>query len=399
MSNLDETAHFFLLLPNIFGFKGGIQVYSIFLLKTLQQLYPDAEYDLFLKYDRLDHIHDRFGLLPQTRFHCLGDHPRIVQTVLMAGRTLQRGVQAQPSLIIASHVNYSPVCQWLKQISGVPYWVIAHGLEVWDLQRTHLRKALQQADQVVAVSHFTRDRILHEQDLRAEQVVVLPNTLDPQQFQIGPKPDYLLKRYGLQPQQPVIFTVSRLGKLDTYKGYDQILRALPIIRQQIPDVHYILAGKGDDTPRIQQLIDQLGLEDAVTLTGFIPDQELCDHYNLCDVFALPSKGEGFGIVYLEALACGKPVLAGNCDGAVDPLEHGTMGYLVNPDDELEIAQTLIDILCDRNCLNSHAQKMKLRNRAISKFGLAQFQKQLALMLEQQNPIQPKTPTSPERSAL
>ncbi|MGP1386889.1 MAG: glycosyltransferase family 4 protein [Thainema sp.] len=386
MTNLNQKPHFFLLFPNIFGFKGGIQVYSIFLLQSLQQLYPDAKYDVFLKYDRLHHIHDQFHLLPQTRFHCLGDYPRWVQTMLMVGQTLKQGIQQQPWLIITTHVNYSPVCQWLKQMAGIPYWVVAHGLEVWDLQRPHLQKALQRADQVVAVSQFTRDRLLQEQALGTQQVAVLPNTLDPTQFQIGPKPDYLLKRYGLNPQQPVILTVSRLGKLDSYKGYDQVLRALPAIRQYIPDVHYVLAGKGDDTPRIQQLICQLGLEDAVTLAGFIPDEELCDHYNLCDVFALPSKGEGFGIVYLEALACGKPVLAGNCDGAVDPLEHGKQGYLINPDSSLEIAQTLIDILHRQQHLNDNQQRMKIRNRAIAQFGIEQFRKHLEFMLNQDWPM-------------
>lgn len=135
-----------------------------------------------------------------------------------------------------------------------------------------------------------------------------------------------------------------MGRMAKYKGYDQMLHALVKVRLCVPDVHFILAGKGDDIPRIKALVAKLNLQDCVTIAGFVPDEELCAHYNLCDVFALPSKGEGFGIVYLEALACGKPVLAGNQDGSIDPLAEGKLGCLVDPDNVEEIAYNLIKIL-------------------------------------------------------
>ncbi len=101
---------------------------------------------------------------------------------------------------------------------------------------------------------------------------------------------------------------------------------------QLPNVHYFIVGKGDAIPQIESLIQQLNLKSCVTLTRFVPDEELCSYYNLCDVFALESRIEGFGIVYLEALACGKSLLAGNVDSSVDPLEQGKLGCLVNPED-------------------------------------------------------------------
>ena len=135
-----------------------------------------------------------------------------------------------------------------------------------------------------------------------------------------------------------------MSKVEQHKGYDRLIRTLPTIIQTIPNIHYLIVGQGDDRPRIEQLIQSLSLEKYVTLTGFIPDQELVDYYNLCDIFAMPSKDEGFGIVYLEALACGKPTLGGNQDGAIDALCHGERGVLGDHDNLDEMAQAIIIVL-------------------------------------------------------
>jgi glycosyltransferase involved in cell wall biosynthesis len=232
----------------------------------------------------------------------------------------------------------------LKRLAGVPYWVIAYGTEAWNIDRPALQRALHHADRILSISGYTRDRLLKEQNLDPAKISLLPCTFDASRFQIAPKPQHLLNCYRLTAEQPIILTVGRLDSTQQYKGYDKILRALPEMRRQIPNVHYILVGQGSDRPRIEQLIAQLNLQNCVTLAGFVPDNEIGDYYNLCDVFAMPSKGEGFGIVYLEALACGKPTLGGNQDGAIDALCHGELGALVDPDDVDAIAQTLIQIL-------------------------------------------------------
>ncbi len=132
---------------------------------------------------------------------------------------------------------------------------------------------------------------------------------------------------------------------------------------------------------MEQLIQQLNLPHHVILAGFIPDSELCDHYNLCDVFAMPSKGEGFGIVYLEALACGKPTLGGNQDGAIDALCHGKLGALVNPDDVGAIAQTIIQILQGTYANPIMYQPEALRQQVIDIFGRKRFQQTLAEIMQ------------------
>ncbi len=381
MSNPNtKPGHFYLIFPNIFGFKGGIQVYSLFLLQALQQLYPHARYDVFLKYDKMPDLNLKF--LKQTRFHCFGNFPHFLQSLGLALQVIILGIWQRPSLILTTHINYSLPCYVLQRLSHIPYWIIAHGDEVWNLKHRLRQIALSHANQVISVSRYTRDRLIQEQSLPPTQLSILPNTFKAKQFQIKPKRLDLLNRYGLTPTQPIILTVSRLGRTAApYKGYDKIIKALVQVRCQIPDVHYLLVGKGDARSEIESLVEKLNLIDCVTLTGFVAEEQLCDYYNLCDVFALPSSIEGFGIVYLEALGCGKPVLAGNRDGACDPLQDGMLGCLVDPEDPDEIAQNLIQII-QGSYPNSRVYKPEiLRQKTVDKFEWSQFVKNLAQLIE------------------
>lgn len=377
-THMKNKYHFHLIFPNIFGFKGGIQVYSIFLLRALQDLYPEANYDVFLKYDKRNLKKDpNLEFLNSTKFHYFGHFPRLLQTLLFAIKIIIFGILQRPTIVISTHVNYATACYVLKLITGIPYWVVAHGLDVWEIDSKITKLALKKADRIISVSNYTRQRLLAETDIEPQKIVVLPNTFDAKQFQIKPKPTELLKRYNLRNNQPVILTVTRLGRMAKYKGYDQIIHALVKVRSQIPDVRFILGGKGDDLPRIKALVNSLDLEDSITIAGFIPDEELCAHYNLCDVFAMPSKGEGFGIVYLEALACGKPVLAGNQDGSVDPLAQGKLGCLVDPDNVEEITDNLIQILQGNFSNPAIYQPEYLQQKTIEAYEYSQFRARLA----------------------
>jgi glycosyltransferase involved in cell wall biosynthesis len=224
--------------------------------------------------------------------------------------------------------------------------------------------------------------MLNELGLDAERVEILPNTFDDKNFQPAPKPRYLLQRHGLKAEQQVILTVCRLAGAERYKGYDQILSALPAILRVFPEARYLLVGKGADRARIQASITAQGLSESVILAGYVPDYELPDYYNLCDVFAMPSKREGFGIVFLEALASGKPVLAGNQDGSVDALLGGELGVLINPNDTHEIESALIAIIRGSHPLGILRSPRALRARVTEAFGFPRFVKAVAWHLQQ-----------------
>lgn len=365
-------------VPNIFEFKGGIQVYSAFLLDALNHLKLVASYDVFLKHDT-----QTIGDFPEdsnTRFHFAGSYPPSLRTAVFASQILTAGILQRPELVISTHLNFAPAAYRLKQLTGIPYWIVAHGVDAWNIQSPSIQRALHHADLVLPVSGYTRDRLIEEQHLDKNKLPILPNTFDLDRWHIAPKPQHLLKRYHLTERQSIILTVARLDVSERYKGYDQILQALPTIRHQIPDIHYLLVGKGSDRPRIEKMIADLQLQNCVTFAGFIPDEEICDHYNLCDVFAMPSKGEGFGIVYLEALACGKPTLGGDRDGAIDALCHGELGALVDPNDIKAIAQTLIQISQGTYPNPLMYQPELLRAKVIEIYGFDKFQQTLGNLL-------------------
>ncbi len=368
--SLPAHPEFQVWIPDYDSAMGGIQVFSRYFLRALAECLPGAQLTVFSKNDRsFSRPSPGAG---RGACYCTGKWPPGIRTPAFSLLVLAKALQRRPDLILSTHVNFSPLASWLKYLAGIPYVAVAHGLDAWGARGHRLRKPLRHADRVLAVSEFTRSRLLREARLPPALVGLLPNTVDEDHYVPGPKPAYLLKRFGLRPDQPVILTVARLAGAGRGKGYDRILRALPGVRQAVPNVHYIIGGRGADRPRVEALIRELHLSETVILAGYVPDHELCDFYNLCDVFAMPSKGEGFGIVFLEALACGKPVLAGNQDGSVDALLNGELGVLVDPDDEPAIADALSAMLKRQHPLAILRQPQRLRERVLEAYGYRQF---------------------------
>ncbi|MEI6429032.1 MAG: glycosyltransferase family 4 protein [Pseudanabaena sp. ELA607] len=369
--------------PNIFNVKGGIQVFSDFLVKGLQQVLPQAKYAVFSKHDVASAVD--LPYLEGTNFYGVGEFHGNLKTVMFIKLLLNKAWQEKPQLIITTHVHFAVMGLILQRLWGIPYWIIAHGVEVWDLKSPLMISALKNADQILAVSEYTRQRLIKEQNIAANKIKILYNTFNSDNFYIVPKKTHLLNKYNIKPDAKILLTVARLFASEQYKGYDSMLHTLPQLRQEIPNVHYILVGKGSDLERLQNLVKQLDLADCVTLTGFIPDAELADYYNLCDLFVMPSKREGFGIVYLEAMACGKPALGGNQDGALDALGYGELGILVNPDDHDMIIEQMIHFFNKTYPLPIIYQPETLRKAVIKKFGFEQYCQQIRNHLMTQFP--------------
>jgi glycosyltransferase involved in cell wall biosynthesis len=237
------------------------------------------------------------------------------------------------------------LCQHL----GIRYTVLTYGKEVWTPLSPAKQQALQQADRIWTISRYSRDRLCAANQVDPQKVKLLPCAVDGQAFQPRGKSPELLERYGLADRK-VLLTVARLWSGDPYKGVDVTIRALPKIAAVYPTVKYLVVGRGDDQPRLAQLATDLGVSDRVIFAGFVPTADLPEHYNLADAYVMPSQ-EGFGIVYLEAMACGKPVLAGDADGSADPLQDGRLGWRVPHRDPEQVAIASQAILQghDRRC--------------------------------------------------
>ena len=131
-------------------------------------------------------------------------------------------------------------------------------------------------------------------------------------------------------------TVSRLAASERYKGHDRVITALPSLVAERPNITYLIVGEGDDRTRLERLATQVGVSENVCFVGPVLHSELPDYYRLADVFVMPSTGEGFGIVFLEAMASGVPVIAGNSDGSRDPLCDGSFGTLIDSGNTYEL---------------------------------------------------------------
>jgi glycosyltransferase involved in cell wall biosynthesis len=364
-------------IPDLFSFTGGIQAFSRYLINAVQNGPLASPVRGIIKSDMPSDIPDD----PATKnFSGCGHWPARLRSPRFAMECLRHVWRERPNLIVSTHLNFGPIARIAQSSFGTPYVLVAHGVDAWEIKSSSRIEALRKANLVLSVSRYTRDRLIQEAGLDAHRVKILPNTYDPDMFAITPKPPRLLQKYGLQPETPVILTVGRLADDERYKGYDQIIKALPEIRRAVPDARYLLIGKGSDRPRIERLIAEVGVQDAVILAGFVRDEELAEHYNLCDIFAMPSMGEGFGIVYLEALACGKPVLAGNKDGSRDAVADGELGLLVDPENNPEIAAEIIRVLRREHSHPILFNPETLRQRVIELFGFETFTNTVADLL-------------------
>lgn len=283
-------------------------------------------------------------------------------------------------VLVLGHLNLAMIGVVVKMLAPQKKLIIiCHGIEVFEPVGGLKKKVLQKADVLLAVSQYTKQQLIHQQGIASEKITVFPNTIDPF-FQLPvtfTKPGYLQERYQLNGNEKVIFTLTRLNSHEGYKGYDTIVQLLPQLLQKNPSVKYILAGKADpgELQRMNALIHSLGLDNHVIMPGFVADEEVTDHYLLADVFVMPSKGEGFGIVYTEAMACGLPVIAGNKDGSTEALQFGKLGLLVDPDSEDEISAAVMD------AINKEKNPSKVQSDMMRYFSFERFKERLKNIVE------------------
>jgi len=193
------------------------------------------------------------------------------------------------------------------------------------------------------------------------RVRVLPNTIN-ERFGPGPKPDYLLDRHGLRGRK-VLLTVSRLAATERQKGHDKVIQALPVLTKRYPELRYVIVGEGGDRRRLECLARRLGVADNVLFLGQVDSKELAEYYRVADVFLMPSTQEGFGIVFLEAAASGLTPIGGNCDGSVDALADGAIGFTINPESSDQLVRAINEALAGRGPDLAGVRRFRFENFA------------------------------------
>jgi len=296
------------------------------------------------------------------------------------GLAALRAARRKPLLVIALHPHLAPVVAAMRFGSGkFRSIVFAHGLEVWRPLGWLRGPALRSADLVTAPSRDTAQHLISGQGIRAEKVRRLAWGLDPE-FEAR-------LRAPLPPSRPaafpassrIILTVGRWDPAERYKGADTLISALPRVLQTVPDAALVLVGEGEDRPRLEQLARESRVIDHTHFLYGLTQEELFACYAHCDVFALPSRGEGFGLVFLEAMAHVKPVIGGAHGGTPDVIDDGVTGILVPHGDVALLSSALESLLSDPVRASEMGARGRERVRTI--FTFERFQLRLRQVLE------------------
>jgi glycosyltransferase involved in cell wall biosynthesis len=266
------------------------------------------------------------------------------------GSAVATAVSWSPDLIICAHVGLAPAARLIQRITRIPYWLTLYGIEVWgDLPPAKV-KALRGAERYLTITRFTLDAMAARQKLKEPRASILPPTL--------PKPGAQSEAKNplrKDSSRPIVLTVGRIAASERYKGHDAILDVWPDILRRVPDAQYLIVGDGDDRARLESRAREMGVTDSVQFAGSVSPEELDACYDRCSIFAMPARtevdartprGEGFGIVFLEAMAHGKPVVGPRTGAPAEFIRSGEHGLLVDPANSSEIAGALIELLED-----------------------------------------------------
>ena len=335
--------------------KGGIQIWMHELARRL----PEAEVRVLAPAAPGDRAFDaasgaEVGRLASAR------RSRAAWLAELTARTLSSCVTWRPDLIVCGHVTTAPAALAAHWITRTPYVVFTYGYEIRRkrLHRT-LSFLLRNARRVIACSEFTRHAAL-ALEVPAERTRILYPGVDANRF--SPTGDHQPLTTNHRP--PTLLSISRLA--DMYKGHDTTIRALPLVQAKVPGARYVVAGGGPLREYLGRVAQSVGVERYVEFLGEVPDETLVDLYRSADVLAVLSResasvggAEGFGIVCLEAAACGVPVVAGRSGGLPDAVQDGVTGLLVDPLDIGAAAEAIVALLGDPD----RARRMGAAGRA------------------------------------
>lgn len=316
------------LVTDAFGGYGGISQYNRDLILALAATPEVARVDVL---PRL--APGKLEELPAS----VRQHRPIHRRVGYALRAITLALRTRPTIIFNGHIYHGPLSHTIARLTGAKLLSQLHGTEIWGDLPASTRRPLEASGIVLTVSRDTRARLLAKANIEPERVLVLNNTIG---CDFRPLDRHAARAKFHLTDEFAILTVARLDAREGYKGHDRIIPWIATMARDFR-IRYLIAGVGDDRARLEHLAESHGIADRVTFLGKVPREDLPSLYRAADLFALPSTGEGFGIAFLEAMACGTPAIGLSVGGAPDALGEGMLGACVA---EEELHQALSDAL-------------------------------------------------------
>ena len=247
-------------------------------------------------------------------------------------------------LVICTHLHLQPLAWLCARLCGAPSVLFLHGIEAWSAPRHVMRRlAAKGADWYVAATTLTIVRARSWLRISDARSIVAPFGVDLARYMPGPASADILEKYRLR-DAVVLLSLGRLAVGERYKGFDEVLAVLARLRAAEPRLAYVIAGDGDDRPRLEAKARDLGIADHVRFTGHVAETEKLELYRAAGAFVLAGWGEGFGLVLLEALACGVPVVASILDGSFEAVKKGALGLAVDPHDPDALCAGILEAL-------------------------------------------------------
>ncbi len=266
----------------------------------------------------------------------------------------------KPDILVCGHISLCPLVFYLSKKFSIPYITICYGIECWGNLWPQDKFALKHSSLIISISFWTKKILVKQNYFLENNILVLHPHLPTSYETVIPK------KHSIDKEELVLLSVSRLDAKERYKGQDHVLFSISKLKNKKLKLKYLIQGEGSDRKRLEELSKNLGLLEEVTFIPSLSSRDsLIPIYKSADVFILPSRfgrwnrkwhGEGFGIVFLEAAACGIPSIAYDCGGVTDIIKNGENGILVKQDDLDALSAAIEELYFNRSKLVSLSEE-------------------------------------------
>ncbi len=349
-----------------FNAYGGIAQSSQDFLRAIVRCYPGSKVEAFTRSSDTNCAHAEEGIF---------QHAPSKERLKFAIEIFRSAILNQYDLIYCGHLFLAPLIQPIARLKGIPFYIHLHGLELTASTTAPRRMALRAADRLISVSRDTARMAADCSGVSQGNIVLLPNRV--RDFFCLPKSRAEARSLFDLDSQPVLLTVGRIDSKQRHKGHERIIAAMPSLLEKFPDILYLIAGAGDDLERLRKIAEAHEVVDRVKFLGRVSDEILPLLYGAADLYAMPSTGDGFGIAFVEAMACGTPALGLAIGGTVDALCPGELGHACASESfEMELE------VCLSQALRLDASgRSRLSVSVRNKFGQAAFDSKVRALLD------------------
>ena len=323
------------IVPEVFKTAGGIPLWDKIFIKALSEIYNENRtiVDVISLNDITEQREEEY-LSNSIRFQGMSRNK--VKTAFLS--ILK---SARADMVVFGHINLAPLGLLFKMLKPrLKYGILVYGIEVWERLPFAKQLSARRADFIFSISRFTAEKLAELNGINKDKIHILANCLNPF-FADSRNPPTINRSF---PKGRILLSVSRLDPSERLKGIDHVIMAMPSVLSVFPDAYYIVVGKGGDRERLQALSRDLGVSEHIIFTGYVPDEELTGYYSVCDIFLLPSGSEGFGFVFLEAMAFKKPCIGARDGGIPEVVVDKETGILVEFGDVDAIGNAIINLL-------------------------------------------------------